>query len=269
MSTRSLKEMADLSGRTAVVTGAAGNIGYVICEALAELAANIILIDQDEKGCNFRSNLLNEKYSIDSQSIIIDLEDEMSIRTVTQKISDKFDSIEILINCAALVGTSDLKGWGVSFPNQSSETWRKALEINLTAPFILTQILSPLMQKRGVGSVINIGSIYGILGPDLSIYSGTDMGNPAAYAVSKGGLLQMTRWLSTVLAPKIRVNTITPGGILRGQNDTFVQNYCKKTPLQRMGTENDIKGAVAFLSSDLSSYVTGQNIIIDGGWSVW
>ena len=118
-------------------------------------------------------------------------------------------------------------------------------------------------------SVINIGSIYGMFGPDLSIYEDTELNNPAAYSASKGGLIQLSRWLSTVLAPKIRVNCISPGGILRNQPEIFVKRYVDKTPLKRMGSESDIAGAVVYLASDLSSWVTGQNLVVDGGWGVW
>ena len=126
-----------------------------------------------------------------------------------------------------------------------------------------------MLRKSGSGSIINIASIYGINGPDFSLYEDTEMGNPAAYAASKGGLIQLTRWLSTSLAPKIRVNAVSPGGIFRNQPKNFVERYENKTPLGRMANEEDLKGIIAYLSSDLSSYVTGQNIVIDGGWTVW
>ncbi|MBN1551042.1 SDR family oxidoreductase, partial [bacterium] len=119
------------------------------------------------------------------------------------------------------------------------------------------------------GSIINIGSIYGIAGPDMQLYEGTSMGNPAAYAASKGGLVQLTRWLSTVLAPNIRANAITLGGVARRQPEPFCSRYIEKTPLRRMATEEDVKGAAVFLASDMSAYVTGQNIIVDGGFTVW
>jgi NAD(P)-dependent dehydrogenase (short-subunit alcohol dehydrogenase family) len=144
-----------------------------------------------------------------------------------------------------------------------------ALEVNLTAPFILTQACAPMLTVSGHGSVINIGSIYGIVGPYKSLYAGTTLGNPAAYAASKGGLLQLTRWLATMLAPDVRVNAITVGGVWRNQPEDFHRRYKKKTPLNRMAVEEDLKGAVAFLASDLSAYVTGHNLVVDGGWTIW
>ena len=171
--------------------------------------------------------------------------------------------------CAALVGTSDLKGWSTPFLEQNSDTWRLALEVNLTAQFVLTQACAEALAASGHGSVVNIGSIYGMGGPDMRLYENTTMGNPAAYAASKGGLLQLTRWLATVLAPDVRVNAITPGGIWRRQPEVFCARYATRTPLRRMATEEDLKGAVAYLASDLSAYVTGHNLVVDGGWTVW
>ncbi|MDO8629190.1 MAG: SDR family oxidoreductase, partial [Phycisphaerales bacterium] len=121
----------------------------------------------------------------------------------------------------------------------------------------------------GRGSIINIASIYGSYGPDLRLYAGTAMGNPAAYAASKGGLIQLTRWLATVLAPHVRVNSISPGGVFRNQPEEFVQRYEARTPLGRMATDDDLRGAMLYLASDLSRYVTGQNLSVDGGWGVW
>ena len=125
------------------------------------------------------------------------------------------------------------------------------------------------MGAAGRGAIINIGSIYGTVGPDFSLYEGTSMANPAAYGASKGGLAQLTRYLATALAPLVRVNTISPGGIARGQPASFVERYRSRTPLGRMGAEEDLKGAVAFLASDAAAYVTGQNLLVDGGWSAW
>jgi NAD(P)-dependent dehydrogenase (short-subunit alcohol dehydrogenase family) len=168
-----------------------------------------------------------------------------------------------------LVGTSGLKGWNTPFKDQQSDTWRLALDVNLTAPFVLTQACADALAKSGHGSVINVASIYGMVGPDMGLYEGTEIGNAAAYGASKGGLLQLTRWLSTVLAPQVRVNAITPGGLWRNQPESFHHRYVARTPLKRMGSEEDFKGAVAYLASDLSSYVTGQNLVVDGGWTVW
>lgn len=177
--------------------------------------------------------------------------------------------LDILINNAAFVATSGLDGWTCDFTGQSIDTWRRALEVNITAAFELSQGLVSLLRASGKGSIINVASIYGVNGPDYSLYAGTDMGNPAAYSVSKGGLIQLTRWLATTLAPSVRVNTISPGGVYRNQPQKFVDRYIARTPLRRMAVEEDFKGVTAYLASDLSIYTTGQNLLVDGGWSIW
>jgi NAD(P)-dependent dehydrogenase (short-subunit alcohol dehydrogenase family) len=143
------------------------------------------------------------------------------------------------------------------------------VRVNLTAAFLLVKAAREHLGRSGHGVVINVASIYGHVGPNMGLYADTPMGNPAAYGATKGGLLQLTRYLATVLAPKIRVNAISPGGIERGQERSFVRRYESLTPLARMGTEEDLKGIMAFLASDASAYVTGQSFPIDGGWTAW
>jgi NAD(P)-dependent dehydrogenase (short-subunit alcohol dehydrogenase family) len=143
------------------------------------------------------------------------------------------------------------------------------MEVNLTAPFALAQALAPALARSKGGSIINVSSIYGLVGPDWRLYEGTAMGNPAAYAASKGGLIQLTRWLSTTLAPSVRVNALVPGGVERGQNSEFQARYLERNPMARMATEEDFMGAIAYLASDLSAYVTGQVLSVDGGWTAW
>ena len=176
--------------------------------------------------------------------------------------------LNCLINNAAFVGTSDLSGWNVPFEQQTAETFTRALEVNLTAVFDLAKGFSAILKNSKGANIINIASIYGMYAPDWDLYEGTSMNNPAAYGSSKAGLIQLTRWLSTQLAPQVRVNSISPGGIFRNQEKEFVKRYEAKTPLGRMATEDDLKGAIAYLASDLSRYVTGQNLSVDGGWGV-
>ena len=126
-----------------------------------------------------------------------------------------------------------------------------------------------MLKSQEGASIINIASIYGLYGPDWSLYEGTNMNNPAAYAASKGGLIQLTKWLATTIAPEVRVNAISPGGIFRNQSTIFVKRYEDKTPLGRMASEDDFRGAIAYLATDMSKYVTGQNFSVDGGWGVW
>jgi NAD(P)-dependent dehydrogenase (short-subunit alcohol dehydrogenase family) len=258
----------DLSGRTALITGATGGLGKIISKTLAEIGANLILVDKPNSNFEPLLNLLNARTRPDIRLIECDLEDEHSRSDLISTINSELQSLSILINNAAFVGTSNLTGWSVPFEEQSLETWRRAIEVNLTSIFDLTKGFVPLMKKSTGATIINIASIYGSFAPDWSLYEGTSMGNPAAYASSKGGLIQLTRWLASTVAPQIRVNAISPGGILRNQPGEFVERYSKKTLLGRMATEEDFIGPIAFLASDLSRYVTGQNIRIDGGWNV-
>jgi NAD(P)-dependent dehydrogenase (short-subunit alcohol dehydrogenase family) len=162
-----------------------------------------------------------------------------------------------------------MDGWAVPFGEQTVEAWDRALRVNLTSAFVLVQEARDLLGASGAGSVILFGSIYGQVGPDRSLYEGTSIANPAAYGASKGAIAQLARTLATTLAPSVRVYVITPGGIERGQPDAFVSRFRARTPLARMAVEEDVKGAVAFLASNLSAYVTGQEIVVDGGWTVW
>jgi NAD(P)-dependent dehydrogenase (short-subunit alcohol dehydrogenase family) len=176
--------------------------------------------------------------------------------------------LNCLINNAAFVGTDQIKGWNGAFENQSASTFGRALEVNLIAAFDLSKSFAQILNTSGGGVIINIASIYGISAPDWGIYKGTEMSNPAAYGASKAGLIQLTKWLASTLAPNIRVNSISPGGIFRDQPNEFIERYISKTPLGRMATEADIQGAIAYLASDMSKYVTGQNLVIDGGWGI-
>jgi NAD(P)-dependent dehydrogenase (short-subunit alcohol dehydrogenase family) len=259
----------DLRGRAALITGGAGHLGRAMAEALAELGAAVALLDLDEAACGAAAAELGAAWGRPALGLACDLAQEDQLRATPQRVVEAFGGLDILVNCAAFVGTSSLAGWVTPFSEQSPATWRAALEVNLTAPFVLAQVCAPALAASGHGSVINLSSIYGLAGPDMGLYAGTAMGNPAAYAASKGGLIQLTRWLATVLAPRVRVNCISLGGIERGQPAVFQQRYLARTPLKRMGVEQDIKGAAAYLASDLSAYVTGHNLVVDGGWTTW
>lgn len=263
-----INALMKLNGRRALITGACGGLGRVMAPTLAELGADLVLLDRNDTPLAELATEIVADWGVGVDVRHCDLESQAERDALIARLLQE-GSLDILINNAAFVGTSGLQGWGVPFAEQSIETWRRALEVNLTAAFHLCQGLAPLLQASVNGSVINIGSIYGEYGPDWELYKGTSMSNPAAYGVSKGGLLQLTRWLATTMAPAVRVNAISPGGIARGQAQIFVERYEARTPLGRMATEDDFRGAVAFLATDMSAYMTGQNLLIDGGWGVW
>ncbi len=266
---RSLADLIRLDGRVAIITGGAGHLGRAFGAALAELGASIAIVDVDARGASTAAEQLRAVHRVPCEVFPIDLTRDDDVRGLPGAVVDRLGRIDILVNNAALVGTSELPGWAVPFDDQDVNTWRLALEVNLTAPFLLTQACAGALRSSGHGAVINIGSIYGMSGALMRLYEGTRLGNPAAYAASKGGLLQLSRWLATVLAPAVRVNTITVGGIWRQQPEPFVHRYVEHTPLGRMAVEEDLKGAVAYLATDLSAFVTGHNLVVDGGWTAW
>lgn len=264
-----IKQLIDLKGRRVLITGATGGLGRIMADTLGELGADLILVDRPGSDFESLERELHEKWQAGTQSLFCDLESEDERLAMIAAIKGDGRGLNCLINNAAFVGASNLQGWVVPFENQTMHTWRRAIEVNLTAAFHLCQAFFSVLREVEGSNIINIASIYGEYGPDWRLYEGTAMGNPAAYGASKGGLIQLTRWLATTLAPNVRVNAISPGGVFRNQPKEFVQRYEYRTPLARMATEDDFRGAVAFLASDLSSYVTGQNLSIDGGWGAW
>lgn len=263
-----ISQLMDLRGRRALLTGALGGLGKVMAHTLAELGADLALVDRT--GGDFDTLVADlSQWGVDISTHACDIEQAVERQSLMAALKLDGRGLSILVNNAAFVGTSGLQGWAVPFEDQSLETWRRALDVNLSAVFDFCQGLTPLLKTSPGASIVNIASIYGMLGPDWRLYEGTGMSNPAAYAASKGGLIQLTRWLATTLSPSVRVNAISPGGVWRNQPEVFVQRYEARTPLERMATEEDFAGALAFLASDQSSYVTGQNLAVDGGWGAW
>ncbi|MCG7323087.1 MULTISPECIES: SDR family oxidoreductase [Arsenicicoccus] len=257
-----------LRGRTCLVTGAAGPLGSVLADALATEGATVIAVDLHAQGVAASTEQLPTPCDQTHQALAADLLTRDGL-DAAESAARSAGSLDVLVNNAAFTGTSGVPGYAVPFEEQTDDAFELALRLNLTAPFSLARRLAPMMCASGHGSIINVSSIYGLVGPNMGLYAGTRMGNPAAYAVSKGGVAQLTRYLATVLAPDIRVNAFAPGGIARGQDDAFTRRYESLTPLGRMGSEDDFRGVVTWLAGDASAYVTGQVIAVDGGWTAW
>ncbi len=266
---KSLDDLIDLSGRRALVTGGTGHLGIAVCETLIELGAQVAVLDRDRRACETRAAELSVIRPGGAFSMPCDLADESATRKATKEAVASMGGLDIFVHCAGYVGTTSAPGWVAPFEKQTVEAWDAAMRVNLTAAFIIAQEAKSALESSVGGSVILFGSIYGVVAPDFRLYEGTEMGTPAGYAASKGGLVQLTRYLASALAPRVRVNALSPGGVLRGQPDAFRERYTKRTPLRRMAVEADVKGAVAFLAGDLSAYVTGQNLLVDGGWTAW
>lgn len=259
--------MFSITGKRILITGAGGHLGSALASALANGGATVLFADRDEEALAKVMKGLGS--SAGHQSFVVDLEDGGDRARLVSEIAAYVPAIDGLVHNAAFVGTSALDGWAVPFEEQSVETWRRALEVNVTAPFHLTQLMLPLLESARAPSVVTIGSTHGIVGPDWRLYEELEMSSPAAYAASKGALTQLTTWLATTLAPAIRFNSVSPGGLERSQPDQFVSRYEERTPMGRMARENDIVGAIVYLLSDASAYVTGQNIVVDGGYTAW
>ena len=257
-----------MSGRFAVVTGGCGHLGASIVNTLTTMGASIVVLDIEEPA----GSLLTHEASSDGQVmefIGVDLASAQSIGEAADRIRAVVPTVDVLVNNAAMVDSPTGLGYLAPFGEQSYDAFQKALSINLAAPFELTRSLLPLLEASGRASIINITSIYGLVGPVPALYAGTNMHQAAAYSASKGGLIQLTRYLATMLAPLVRVNAVAPGGISRGQDALFQRRYRERTPMGRLATESDLDGVISWLASDASEYVTGQIVAVDGGWTAW
>ena len=200
--------------------------------------------------------------------------DPNAVDAMAERVVETFGAIDILHNNAASK-SDDLGAFFARTEDYDIEEWRKILSVNLDGIFLVAQAVGKQMIRQGHGSIIQTASIYGVVGPDNRIYEGSQylghqINTPAVYAASKGGVVALTRYLATLWASHgIRVNTLTPGGVESGQNEVFTTNYASRVPLGRMAQPHEMVGALVFLASDASSYVTGQNLIVDGGWTAW
>lgn len=252
------KNIFRLDGKAVMLTGGSGLIGSEIAQALVDSGATVYIVDTDRP----KVKELNENPSV--KYVSMDITSESSVESAIQNILSASGRLDVLINCAY----PRTKDWGLKFEKVPFDSWKQNLNGHLGGYFLTCQKIAEQMKKGGGGSIINIGSIYGIVAPDFSIYEGTEMTTPAAYAAIKGGVIALTKYMATWYgAFKIRVNAVSPGGIFDHQPKAFVEKYSQKTPLGRMGLPGEIAGAVIYLASDASSYVTGQNIVVDGGWT--
>ncbi|MBL7074372.1 SDR family oxidoreductase [candidate division KSB1 bacterium] len=268
----------DLHNRTAIVSGGAGLLGREFCKALASAGANIVLADNDEISMDSAEKEIRGMYKNSPiTKHIIDVTNEKSISECVMFTEREFGNIDILVNSAAIDPKfdedSDTSSYS-SFAEFPIDLWNKSTEVNLTGTFLLTQAVCRNMERRGKGSVINLGSNYGLVGPDQGIYKRKDEKpqsyKPVVYSVCKAGIIGFTKYLAAYYAgTEIRVNVLTPSGVYNKQDDFFVKNYASRTILRRMSNKNEFWGGVIFLASDASSYMTGGNLIIDGGWTAW
>jgi NAD(P)-dependent dehydrogenase (short-subunit alcohol dehydrogenase family) len=264
-----------LTGRAAVVTGGVGILGRRFCAGLAEFGANVAVVDIDRDQAVAFADELKDRYGIRAIGLGCDITDTAAVHDMTAQAVSAFGELHILHNN---VGgkTPDLDRYFASFEDYDLAEWRRVMAVNLDGVFLVDQAIGRQMvkQKRG-GSIIHTASIYGVVAPDQRIYEGSkylgrNINSPAVYSAAKAAVIGLTKYLATYWASAgIRVNCITPGGVESGQNETFKQKYSARIPLGRMAQGEEMVNALIWLASDSSTYVTGQNIVIDGGLTAW
>lgn len=268
-------KLFDLTNKVSVVTGGTGLLGKVFCAALAEFGSRVAVIDIDSDEAVSFAKELTERFGIECIGLNCDVSDLGSVQSMVQSVEDKLGPIDILLNNAASKG-KDLETFFTPLEEYSLDTWREVMSVNIDGMFLVAREIGSRMARQGKGSIIQTASIYGAtMGPDQRIYEGSEymgmtINTPPVYPVSKAGVVGLTLYLSTYWAEQgVRVNTLTPGGVESGQNNEFQSRYSSRVPMQRMANKDEMAGTLIFLASDASSYITGQNIHIDGGLSAW
>lgn len=260
-----------LDGKVALVTGGAGILGRRFCQGLSDSGASVAVVDVDKSA----ALEVAESLGANAEGFDCDVSDPASVTCCIGEVLARFGRIDVLHNNAASK-SSDVRAFFEPFENYSLSTWREVMAVNIDGMFLVAQAVGQHMIERGDGgSIIQTASIYGLVGPDPRIYEGSHylggpINTPAVYATSKAAVLGLTKWLATHWAPHgIRVNSLIPGGVASGQNSLFAQKYSARVPLGRMGDADEMVPALLFLASSASSYMTGQVITVDGGWTTW
>jgi NAD(P)-dependent dehydrogenase (short-subunit alcohol dehydrogenase family) len=275
MNTSSQYDFSSLNGKTAIITGGAGILGKYFSEGLASCGSHVVVVDLNKNAAEILASDLTRRYGQQCISIECDVSEPASVNSMVDGVVKQFGDIHVLHNNAASK-SSDLEAFFAPFEEYTLDQWQEVTKVNLDGMFLVAQAVGRKMveQNKG-GSIIQTASIYGLLAPDPRIYQGSSymgraINTPAVYSASKAAVIGLTKHLATYWAEKnIRVNCLTPGGVESGQNDSFKEKYSNRVPLGRMAQPEEMVGALLYLASNASSYMTGQNIIIDGGWSAW
>lgn len=276
---KTLKELYSLDEKVVIITGGAGTLGEMHGEIIAEAGGIPILIDVDEETAIRKAKSISKKYNVSAMGFKTDITKESDIQSLLKKILEKFDRIDVLINNAAnnpkVKDSSEDIEWS-RLENFTLDQWNKDLDVGLTGSFLCSKIIGTDMAKRGGGVIINISSDLGIIAPDQRLYFKKELKEdkqpvkPISYPVVKSALFGLTRYLATYWADKnIRVNSLSPGGVYENQPDDFLKKINRYIPLGRMAKKDEYKGAILFLCSDASSYMTGSNLVVDGGRTCW
>ena len=258
-------EKFNLKDKVAIVTGGAGLIGHSVSIALAEAGAHVYVAENKKKNADDIIKKITDQ-NLSAEFLELDITNNESIIGAVNKVVEEKSKIDILVN-TAYPRTAD---WGAKFEDVKPESLRENVDVQMNGYIIACQKVLEIMKKQGGGSVVNFGSTYGVVGPNFSIYDGTEMTMPAAYSAIKGGIINFSKYCATYYGKyNVRVNCICPGGIFNNQDPEFIKKYDKLTPLGRMGKPEDIAGPVLFLCSEAASYMTGHTMMVDGGWTAW
>ncbi len=266
-------DLFSLEGRAAIVTGALGLLGRHHCRALADAGAGVVVTDLDDARCKGFAAELGPK----AIGVGADITKREGVEALLRATVARFGAADVLVNNAAIndMFESPTAGAELSkFENYPLELWQRSLDVNVTGTFLCCQVIGAEMARRGRGSIVNIASTYGMVAPDQSIYKKPDgtqsFYKSASYPATKGAVIALTRFVATYWGAKgVRCNSISPGGVENAQDAYFVESYARRTPLGRMSRPTELAGALVFLASDASSYVTGSNLVVDGGWTAW
>ena len=277
-----LPALFDLTGRVAVVTGGAGLLGAEFCCTLAAAGAQVVVADLHSSAAESLTGTLNEGFpSRRAIAVEVDVTSPLSTHRMVDSTLQEFGRLDILVNSAALDPKFDPQHVGPGFQPSASgafedfplQAWQQALDVNLTGAFLCCQAAARPMLDQGQGVIINLSSIYGLAAPDQRMYQRPGQPpqyKPVYYTVSKAGILGLTHYLAAYYAGQnIRVNALSPGGVFNGHDETFVQAYASRAVLGRMAEKDEMNGTLLFLASDASAYMTGSNLVVDGGWTVW
>ena len=260
------KHLFDLHGKSVALVGATGLIGTAFAEGLAEYGATIALMDINQGRCDELAKRLKQEYEAQAIGIETNIAKRGSVENALARILAAFGKVDVLVNSAQ----NKTANFFASFEEYTDNDWNQIIDVNLNGVFLTCQVFGKQMLKQGKGNIINLASTYAIVAPNQKLYEGVKFGSPAAYSASKGGVVAFSNYLASYWANRnIRVNMITPHGVYNNHHERFVSNFSQMSPVGRMSQKDEVVGGLIYLASDASTYVTGHNLIIDGGWSVW